>query len=187
MVALVAFLAGRYPDSLAAEPNRVSLVGGLAWLSVLVAAAVVRWRARPGAALRHAAIWVALGAGLVLLYSFRHDAADLRDRFLAELVPSRGTPAAGAMTFRARENGQFAVNAMVDGVLIRFLVDTGASDVALTLSDAQRLGFDAETLVFNRPYNTANGVVYGASVRLGEVSVARSSCATSRRRSPQEI
>ena len=43
--------------------------------------------------------------------------------------------------------------------------------MALTLSDAQRLGFDAETLVLNRPYNTANGVVYGASVRLGEVSV----------------
>ena len=54
---------------------------------------------------------------------------------------------------------------------IRFLVDTGASDVVLSPSDARKLGFDPDHLKFTRPYNTANGVVWGASVTLNRVAI----------------
>ncbi len=52
-----------------------------------------------------------------------------------------------------------------------FLVDTGATDVVLSVTDARRLGIDPDELSFTRLYDTANGTVSGAPVRLGEVSL----------------
>ena len=54
---------------------------------------------------------------------------------------------------------------------IRFLVDTGASEVVLSPRDAERLGFDLKSLNFNRIYQTANGTVTGAPVRLEEIRI----------------
>ena len=39
-------------------------------------------------------------------------------------------------------NGHFYVHAKVNGELVRFLVDTGASGVALTEKDARRVGIE---------------------------------------------
>jgi len=63
------------------------------------------------------------------------------------------------------------VEALVDGEPVRFLVDTGASDVVLSPADARRIGFDPAQMSFTRTYNTANGLVQGAPVRLGAVEV----------------
>ena len=63
------------------------------------------------------------------------------------------------------------VEALVDGTALRFLVDTGATDVVLSPADAQRLGFDLSSLSFTQLYNTANGTVRGAPVRLRNVSL----------------
>src|SRR5688572_3277111 len=56
-------------------------------------------------------------------------------------------PAAGTADAQRREtvlererNGHFYVNAKVNGELVRFIVDTGASGVALTAEDAERVG-----------------------------------------------
>ena len=54
---------------------------------------------------------------------------------------------------------------------IKFLIDTGASDVVLNPSDAVRLGFNLKQLSFDKIYNTANGIVRGAPVKLGRVKI----------------
>ena len=59
----------------------------------------------------------------------------------------------------------------MNGVALRFLVDTGASDVVLGPADARRLGFDVAALDYSRRYRTANGVVFGAPVTLDRVRV----------------
>src|SRR5689334_9050019 len=41
---------------------------------------------------------------------------------------------------RRAPNGHFFVNALVNGQPVRFLVDTGATTVALTVEDARRVG-----------------------------------------------
>src|SRR5690349_14097070 len=46
-----------------------------------------------------------------------------------------------AMVLERGEGGQFHVTALVDGQDARFLVDTGADTVALTVEEAERLGF----------------------------------------------
>src|SRR5690606_7594403 len=60
---------------------------------------------------------------------------------------------------------------LVNGTHIRFMVDTGASDVALTAADARRLGIDPQSLAYNTPYQTANGTIYAARVVLDRVTV----------------
>jgi aspartyl protease family protein len=49
---------------------------------------------------------------------------------------------------------------------IHFIVDTGATDIVLTLADAKALGFADNDLAFLGTARTANGVVRTAQVRL---------------------
>ena len=72
------------------------------------------------------------------------------------------------------KDGHFWANATVNTRAVRFLVDTGATVVALTPADAQRLGFDAKTLTYDREVTTANGKTYAASVNLSVVGIGQS-------------
>ncbi len=79
------------------------------------------------------------------------------------------------LVVRAGSGGHYLVNARVDGVQIRFMVDTGASTVLLTVADAQRLGLHQATLDFSEVYQTANGIIRGAPVEIGELKIGRES------------
>lgn len=69
-------------------------------------------------------------------------------------------------------DGHYWAQASVNGTAVKFLVDTGASTVALTTTDAQRLGFDPGHLNYNYKVMTANGEAHAAAVKLASVSVA---------------
>lgn len=69
-------------------------------------------------------------------------------------------------------DGHFWAEATVNGKAVRFLVDTGATTVALTAADAKRLGLDLDEMTFDRPVHTAAGEVKAAMVELDYVSVA---------------
>jgi aspartyl protease family protein len=69
--------------------------------------------------------------------------------------------------------GHFLIEARVNGVPVDFLVDTGASDIVLTLADAERLGLQPETLRFTQRFATANGEVRGAPVVLREIRIGQ--------------
>ncbi len=67
--------------------------------------------------------------------------------------------------------GHFAVDARVDGRRMTFMVDTGATVIALRRSDAARLGIHPAQRDFNVPVHTANGVTRTAPVTLDMVEV----------------
>ena len=69
--------------------------------------------------------------------------------------------------------GHYVVEAVVNGAPVTFLVDTGASDIVLTMADAERLGFHPATLRFTQRFATANGEVRGAPVVLREIRVGQ--------------
>ena len=69
-------------------------------------------------------------------------------------------------------DGHFWAEGLVNGKRVRFLVDTGASAVALTLADAHRLGFTTADLVYSAEVDTANGKARVARVSLDSVSIA---------------
>lgn len=80
-------------------------------------------------------------------------------------------PRSASVVSLPRQQGQFYAQARVNRGHVRFLVDTGASSVALTLDDARRAGIDTTTLRYTVPVSTANGRTYAAGVMLDEVSI----------------
>jgi aspartyl protease family protein len=69
-------------------------------------------------------------------------------------------------------DGHFWAEASVSGHEVRFLVDTGASAVALTPEDAERLGIDPNSLQYAYTVTTASGQARAARVELPSVRVA---------------
>jgi len=67
--------------------------------------------------------------------------------------------------------GHFRVEGRVDGQFIQFVVDTGASVIALTSDDAATLGIHPAEIDFRALVKTANGTVRAAPVQLNMVEV----------------
>jgi aspartyl protease family protein len=159
-------------DKLSDVDTLAHIVYSLILLVVLGSALIARARARGRSGhARNATIWVAIAAGLLLAYSLKDEALGLGRRLAAELVPQLGMAGSDSITFRARADGHFVVEALVDGSPVIFLVDSGASDVVLSPHDAARLGLKLDKLRFDRMYQTANGIVRGAPIRLKRVAV----------------
>ncbi len=75
-------------------------------------------------------------------------------------------------TIPKAQDGHFWTEARInDKTQIKFLVDTGASIVALTTADARQIGLSPKTMTYDKPLNTAAGKVMAASVELGRVTV----------------
>ena len=74
------------------------------------------------------------------------------------------------VVLQAGDRGHFIANAMINGVSIKMMVDTGASLVTLPATDAIRLGINYTTGARGK-MNTAGGVVNAYSVKLDSVKV----------------
>ena len=69
------------------------------------------------------------------------------------------------------DRGHFQVEARVDGRRLDFIVDTGATHIALRASAAARLGIHPTPRDYTVKVNTANGEGRAARVELGMVEV----------------
>jgi aspartyl protease family protein len=76
-----------------------------------------------------------------------------------------------SVTVPRDERGHFAVDARVDGRRLGFMVDTGASLIALTESNAAQLGIHPTPRDYVAEVKTANGSVRAARTELGMVEV----------------
>lgn len=90
--------------------------------------------------------------------------------FVADLEGPR--PLAASRAIPKSSDGHFWADGEVNGRSVRFLVDTGATAVALTPQDAQRLGIDPAKLQYAYKVVTAGGQIPAASVRLASITVA---------------
>jgi aspartyl protease family protein len=177
-VALLLFLDAQFPGVLSREENRLELIRNLAILAALVGSLVVLLRhERLGSTLRSILAWVAIGLALVAGYSFKDELEPLWQRVAGNLVPAQPVSLGpGVTALRAANDGHFHTLAEVTvggnpAQRVQFMIDTGASDVALSRADARRLGIDLERLSFDVPYSTANGTSFGARVRLDRVRI----------------
>lgn len=169
---LIAWLALETPGSLDDREDQVDFVRHFAWLLVILPAVALVGRYRARAAVRDAALWLGILGLLIVGYAYRGELVQIADRVTAELVPHHGAATGGGtITFRAARDGHFHVEAAVDGVPVRFMVDTGASSVVLSPADARRLGFDVAKLSFHQVFHTANGMVRGAPVTFAEIRI----------------
>ncbi|MBN2905856.1 MAG: TIGR02281 family clan AA aspartic protease [Rhodobacteraceae bacterium] len=142
-------------------------IGRLVYL-VLLASVIVGYflmhnRNRLGQAAQQAAVWglifVGVIAGIGLWSDIRQNVAPRQTVFAeAQRIEVPRAP-----------DGHYYLTVQVNGVPVRFVVDTGATDVVLTREDADRIGIDPAKLGYMAQARTANGVVQTARVRLDEM------------------
>ena len=179
LAGLIAYLVSAYPGALGGTGDKANLIY-LVLLGLLFGSSIIGFRgfrrrgglARLGSTAKAGLAWVAIAAVLVLGYSYRHELTGIKNRILGEMAPASPiSTGKGRITVRAGANGHFFIDAEVNGKPVRFLVDTGASDIVLSPDDARRVGLDPARLSFTRVYSTANGIVRGAPVTLRSLTV----------------
>jgi aspartyl protease family protein len=130
-----------------------------------------------GAALRQILVWTTAVVVIGILVSYRSDLRAAAGIVLPALAPESSLAAAptdrgaGMVSLRAESSGHFFAEALVDGTHVTFLVDTGATDVALAPEDAVRLGIDLGKLTYDIPIITANGQTFAAAAELKEIVI----------------
>lgn len=80
-------------------------------------------------------------------------------------------PSAGELVLDKQKDGHFYAEGMANGQSVRFLVDTGATIVALTDADAQRLGLFWNYSELQQVGRGVGGDVTGKPVEISELRV----------------
>jgi len=88
-------------------------------------------------------------------------------------ISSAVSPGAGVrnVSIPRDPRGHFQTDGRIDGQRIAFMVDTGASVIALNESSAARFGLRPQRGDYNATVSTANGTVKAARTRLAMVDV----------------
>lgn len=107
--------------------------------------------------------WCAVGVGAVMF--FHPDFGPQP----ATVVAAPHASVHNALVYRAERDGHFFVDAAVNGLPMRFMVDTGATVVALSPADAERVGLRLLDSEFTLRMATANGDTRVAPVTLREI------------------
>ncbi len=144
-------------------------IASLIYLSVLLIAigGLFFGTNRPslGKTLQTALVWGMIFMGFIAVYGLWGDISGNFSRNLDEQVTE------DSISVRRSADGHFYLTAQVNDTPIEFLVDTGATDLVLTMQDAERVGLDPDTLAFVGFANTANGRVSIARARLDTVEL----------------
>jgi aspartyl protease family protein len=99
-------------------------------------------------------------------------AAKLADQFArTPAAAARQESYSSSVVIPADARGHFVVEARVDGRRMEFMLDTGATVVALRARDAAALGIHPVARDFTVGVKTANGTTRAAPVQLGMVEV----------------
>jgi aspartyl protease family protein len=85
--------------------------------------------------------------------------------------PAAAAANSRSVTLKRADNGHFRAEARVDGRRIDFIVDTGASHIALRESDAARLGIRPTPRDYTVKVSTANGEGRAARAELRSVEI----------------
>jgi aspartyl protease family protein len=93
-------------------------------------------------------------------------------RTSAPAKPSSNSGNSGAITVLSDRRGHFQVEGAVDGRRLDFMVDTGATVVALREGDASKLGIHPSPRDYTGLTSTANGVIKVAPVRLSSIEIS---------------
>lgn len=126
---------------------------------------LVSHRQNLGQMLRQAALWVLIFIGVIAgvgLWS------DIRE----DVLPRQSVFAeAGRVEVPRAADGHYYLTLRVDGTPVRFVVDTGATDIVLSRNDAMRVGIEPGELIYSGMAGTANGPVRTARVRVDELAL----------------
>ena len=140
--------------------------GQLIYLGLLMAAlggwVLVEYRQRMGQALRVALAWGMIIVGLMAGYGLW---TDIRN----SAAPHQTVGDAGELVVPRSADGHYYLTLTINGREIRFVADTGATNLVLSPADAVAVGIDTGKLTFMHRAETANGTVDIARTTLDQV------------------
>lgn len=169
---LVWWLHGRFPGALHGDMDTVTIINLIGFLALISSGLIVTRQIDLGRTARHIAIWGMIASVLVVAYTFKDRFNETAARIRSEFVPGEAVQTGPhTLILTANENGNFFVYGAVNGTRIRFMIDTGSTDIVLSPADAARAGIDVSGLSFDRFYETANGAGYGARVALDSLAI----------------
>lgn len=152
-----------YQGALAADVRVVGLFGAKAVVSIDGGAPrTIGVGDRPAAGVRLLAVE---GEGAVFEIDGQRRVLKIGQPYVA-----KGGSSAASVTLNADSTGHFVASGTVNGASMRFLVDTGATLIALPAADARRAG----VVYANAPQgvvSTAGGPAVAYKVKLTEVSI----------------
>lgn len=139
------------------------------YLAILLASVggyvLINARRNIGRTLQQVGIWALIFLGAIAV-------AGLWGDIRRAVVPGDAVMRGETLEVPVSPDGHFYLTAEVNGARIRFVVDTGASDIVLTQRDAERAGFNTATLNYFGSAMTANGRVATAPVTLDRFDLA---------------
>jgi aspartyl protease family protein len=158
--------------------NDLGQLGYLIIVLLFVGSALLGRGLGAGEVLRSTAAWLAILLVLAGAYAYRDELAVVGGRLMAALAPGvpisgrmAGDTQGGSVVIDRSFDGHFGILANVDGVPLTLMVDTGASFVTLTQSDAERIGIALAGLAYSMPIRTANGVIRAAPVKIDRIAI----------------
>jgi len=118
-------------------------------------------------------VWFIIIFVILILYSYRDIFSGFQNRIAGELNPTKAIVSQNnVIEIRKADDNHFYIQLKINNKNILFLIDTGASDITLSLRDAKRIGVNINKLKFNKPYMTANGMIYGAPIKINKVKIS---------------
>jgi aspartyl protease family protein len=115
------------------------------------------------------ALWAGHEARSILTPTASPPAAKAAKPATPDRVENSPKSAPNRLVYRADRSGHFLIEAAVNGAPVRFLVDTGATLVALTPEDARAAGISSGSLRFSESVSTANGIARVAPTVLRDI------------------
>lgn len=118
-------------------------------------------------------LWILFALVALVLYSYRFEIIEIKDRVLSDLFPSKAiNKNQKQLVLNIAQDGHYYLNVKIKNHEVRFMIDTGASDVVIDEKIALKLGYDLQKINYDKVFQTANGQSYGASISFDEVDVS---------------
>ncbi len=132
--------------------------------AAIAGSAIVAGRSNMGKMAQQAAIWALIFVGVIGAYGLWEEISN-------DVNPRQAIINESTVAVPRGNDGHYYLTLEVNDQPIRFVIDTGASQVVLSQDDAVRLGFDIPDLDFTGTAFTANGLVRTAPVTLPLVTL----------------
>ncbi len=141
------------------EDQNINLVFAIGAL-VLVGSALFARRPGFGEIVRNMIAWIAIFAIFIVGFSYQREILAVWTRVSGEITGTNDQVVVGdTLRIRQSADGHFWVDAKVNALPVRFLIDSGATTTAMTLATAEDAGIEISDSPFPIILNTANGSV----------------------------
>lgn len=136
-----------------------SLIWGVVCALMLIASLAAR-RLPLGQTLKMALAWVAIFAGVFALFSFRHELSIVWNRMKDDIAGTSNQSISGqTVALIRKDDGHFWAKVKINGQDVDFMIDSGATQSAVSTTVAMEIGLDVDDSGFPILIDTANGTV----------------------------